>query len=90
MKFKMKYRRMTARSPDQLGHALKRARLAKGWTQMELSEESGVRQAGISLLERGHGGVKLDTVFKIMAALDWEFGLKQKVEEEGLPIGSKR
>ena len=67
-----------ARSPQQLGHALKRHRLAKKWTQTHLSEESGVRQAGISQLEGGHSGVKIETVFRVMAALNLEIILRPR------------
>jgi len=39
----------------ELGLQFRDARAAKGWSQRELSERSGVRQADISRIERGAG-----------------------------------
>ena len=70
--------KISARSPKQLGHAFKRHRLAKKLVQTQLSEESGVRQAGISQLEGGHGGTRIETIFKIVTALDLEIVLRPR------------
>src|SRR5579875_3679952 len=39
----------------ELGLQFRDARVARGWSQRELSEQSGVRQADISRIERGAG-----------------------------------
>lgn len=61
-----------ARTPADIGHALRRARKKKRLTQRELAVKSGVWQETISKIENGLSGAKLDTVFDICAALDLE------------------
>ena len=55
-----KIRSLSQRNPvaiaREVGQQLKRLRLAKGWTQEELSERSGVAVSTLKLLEaKGHG-----------------------------------
>ncbi|MBL6989053.1 MAG: helix-turn-helix domain-containing protein [Bacteriovoracaceae bacterium] len=69
---------ITARSPKQLGHALKRHRIKLKLTQIEVSQRSGVRQANISQLEQGHVGVKLETLFKVITALNLETTVRRR------------
>lgn len=69
---------ITARNPKQFGHALKRYRIRNKLTQSEVSEKSGVRQANISQIENGHGGVKLETMFKVLLALDLEVIVRKR------------
>jgi len=54
-----------------IGKRLKRARALRAWTQLELSQRSGVSQATISLLEReARGGdLLLETVWRLAWAL---------------------
>lgn len=61
-----------ARTPNDIGHAIRQARKAKKLTQKELAERSGVWQETISKVENGQSGTKLETVFDIFAALDLE------------------
>ncbi len=61
-----------ARTPADIGHALRRARKKKHLTQKELAVRSGVWQETISKIENGLSGAKLDTIFDICAALDLE------------------
>lgn len=61
-----------ARTPADIGHALRRARKKNGLTQGELASKSGVWQETISKIENGLPGAKLETVFDICAALDLE------------------
>lgn len=62
-----------ARTPADIGHALRRARKKNSLTQRELASKSGVWQETISKIENGLPGAKLETVFSICAALDLEF-----------------
>ncbi|MEM8655425.1 MAG: helix-turn-helix transcriptional regulator [Pseudomonadota bacterium] len=61
-----------ARTPNDIGHAIRQARKAKKLTQKELAERSGVWQETISKVENGLSDTKLETVFDIFAALDLE------------------
>lgn len=63
---------MVCRSAMQLAAAIRRKRKALNFTQEKLSEMTGLRQATIFDVESGEGGTKIDTIFKILAALDME------------------
>ncbi len=62
-----------ARTPQQLGTLIQRARKAQGWSQTELAERAGLRQATISGIETGEKPGRLDTILALLAALDLEF-----------------
>ena len=62
-----------ARTPDQIGALIRRARRRLGWSQTVLAERAGLRQETISLVETGHPAAKLETLLAILAALDLEF-----------------
>jgi len=64
--------RHIARSPSDVGHALREARKAKKLTQKELAARSGIWQETISKIENGHPGTKLETLFDLCAALSLE------------------
>ena len=61
-----------ARSPKDVGNALRNARKARKITQAELASLSGIWQRTISTIETGASGAKLDTIFDLLAALDLE------------------
>jgi ribosome-binding protein aMBF1 (putative translation factor) len=54
----------------ELGLQFRDARVASGWSQRELSERSGVRQADISRIERGAGNPTEATLQRLARALD--------------------
>lgn len=60
------------RTPEQLGQTCMREREAKQLTQNNLAEITHLRQATISSIEQGHPGIKVQTLFKLLAALDLE------------------
>lgn len=64
-----------ARSPQQVGRLIQRFRHARGLTQVQLADLSGLRQEMISRIETGQGGVALATVCDVLAALDLELTL---------------
>lgn len=66
-----------ARSPQQLGNVIRRARKKRGMSQSELGERSGLRQETISLLENGNPAAKLETVLAVLAALDLEIKINE-------------
>ena len=65
------------RSSQTLGLALRRARLAAGFTQSELGARTNLRQATISGLEKGDGAT-LDTVFAVVTFLKLELQLTER------------
>ncbi len=65
----MKY---LARSPKEVGHAIREARKARKLTQKDLAIRSGVWQETISKIENGLSGTKLETIFDILSALELE------------------
>lgn len=62
-----------ARSPEQIGNAIRRARKKSGMSQSELGEKTGLRQGTISQIEKGHAAAKLETILAVLSALDLEF-----------------
>lgn len=60
------------RTPEQIGAAIRRRRKALNWTQGELGERAGLRQATISDIERGQSGVHIKSLCDVLAALGAE------------------
>ena len=67
-----------ARTPDQIGTAMRRVRKSKGLTQKEVSSLSGLRIATISSVENGDEGTQLKTILAIMMALGLEFRISER------------
>lgn len=67
-----------ARTPEQLGAALRRRRRSLGLTQAEIGEKAGLRQATISDLERGVKGVHLKSLCDALAALGLELSIDER------------
>lgn len=72
------YMRLTARTAEQIGEALRRSRKARGLTQKDISEKTNLRVATISSLENGDPGTQLRTVMSVLAALDLEFVVQER------------
>jgi HTH-type transcriptional regulator/antitoxin HipB len=62
-----------ARTPNQLGNLIRRARKKQGLSQAQLGERAGLRQETISLIESGHAAARLDTILAVLTALNLEF-----------------
>jgi len=58
------------RSNNDLGAAIRLARKAKNWRQVDVAKKASVRQALVSELESGATTAKLDTIVRVLAALD--------------------
>lgn len=63
-------RKTTIRSALTLGAAVYAARKQKGWRQSDLARRASVRQQLISDLENGNRIPRLNTMVKVLAALD--------------------
>ena len=61
-----------------LGYLLKDARKSRGFTQGEAARVVGLDQTAISRIETGRHVLRLDTLFKLLAALDYEVLLQPR------------
>jgi len=68
----------SVRSSKDLGHALKRARLEKNLKQVDIANDTRVKQNAVSRLESGQSGVVVDLLFRILARLDLEIEIKPR------------
>jgi HTH-type transcriptional regulator / antitoxin HipB len=58
-------------SPVQrFGQNVRAARLARGWTQEDLSHASGLAVVQVSRVERGTREIRLTTLLRLLAALE--------------------
>ena len=71
-----------ARTPQQVGEALKRFRKLQKLTQREISEQIGLRQATISSVESGDAGTQLKTLTEILKALELELVIKERSKDD--------
>jgi HTH-type transcriptional regulator / antitoxin HipB len=69
-----------ARTPQQIGTALRAARRARGLTQSELASLSGQRQELISKIESGSPGTAISSICALLAALGLEFAVRARSE----------
>ncbi len=61
-----------ARTPKQIGDAIRFQRRKLGLKQSEVGEKTKLRQATISMVEAGDPGTQLRTLCDVLAALDLE------------------
>lgn len=57
-------------SIERFGTNVRAARLARGWTQEDLAERTGLAPVQVSRIERGRREVRLTTLLRLVAALD--------------------
>ncbi|WP_444464442.1 helix-turn-helix domain-containing protein [Rhodobacter capsulatus] len=69
-----------ARTPKQIGAVIQRTRKSHGWSQSDLAERAGLRQATISDIERGESPAKIDTLLSVLGALDLEFRIDSRTK----------
>jgi HTH-type transcriptional regulator/antitoxin HipB len=65
-------------SPKSLGSAIKRQRKAKQLSQTEAGSTFKIEQSTISSIEQGAPGTRLETLFRLLAALDLEMVIRPK------------
>lgn len=78
-----------ARSPEQIGNAIRRARKKAGMSQSELGERAGLRQATISQIEKGHPAAKMETILGILSALNLEFQIGPRTSFDPYAVAKK-
>jgi len=67
-----------ARTPNDIGNALRKARKQQALSQQALASKSGVWQETISKIENGSPGTRLETIFDLCAALNLEIVIAQR------------
>lgn len=63
------------RNSKELGEAIRLARVNSGLRQVDVARKASIRQALVSDLENGATTANLDTVIKVMAALDMDLSI---------------
>jgi transcriptional regulator with XRE-family HTH domain len=81
---------MKSRLTQQAGVAVRKLRLAKGWTLQELSDKSGVPLSTLSKLELGQSSLTYDKILRICSALDIDPGLSILQQASSAPAPSAR
>jgi len=66
-------------------YQLARLRIAKGLTQEELAERSGLKQPNIARMETGKAAPTLDTLRRVAAAMGYRLDVRFVPAEEGQP-----
>ncbi len=65
-------------STKSLGNAIKRQRKEKKFTQQEAGRDFNLDQTTVSSIEQGAQGTRLETLFRMLAALDLEMIIRPK------------
>jgi len=65
-------------SPKSLGSAIRRQRKERGLTQKVAGEPFNILQATVSSIESGAPGTQIETIFRMLAALDLEMVIRSK------------
>ncbi|HKV97890.1 MAG TPA: helix-turn-helix domain-containing protein [Gammaproteobacteria bacterium] len=69
-----------ARTPKQIGDAVRRHRRALGINQNDVGTKTHLRQATISELEAGEAGTQLRTLFGVLTALNLELVVRPRTK----------
>ena len=69
-----------ARTPKQVGEAVRRRRRSQGLKQKDLGDKTNLRQATISGLEAGEPGTQLRTLFDVLTALNMELVIRPRTK----------
>jgi len=73
---------MKLTSAKQLGIVIKDCRKQKNTTQMDVARKIGIRQDTVSKFEIATASAKMETLFKILAALDLELHIESRNHQE--------
>lgn len=75
-----------ARTPTQIGEAIRRRRKALHLTQTALGNKARLRQATISDLETGEPGTELRTLLDVLATLELELVIRPRTKASASDI----
>lgn len=79
--------RTKATSVTSLGHILRSVRKEKGLSQSEAGGLVGIDQPTLSKIERGESNARMDTLFRLLAALEMELIIKPREKRSNLSEG---
>lgn len=65
-------------SPKSLGNAIRRQRKIKNLNQTMAGSAFNLEQSTVSSIEQGASGTRLETLFRLLAALDLEMIIRPK------------
>jgi HTH-type transcriptional regulator / antitoxin HipB len=71
-----------ARSAQELGLLVRRARKERRLTQIELAEQANVARSAVQKLERGRGTVTLETTLKLLRALSLDIAIEARARAQ--------
>lgn len=69
-------------SPKDFGVAVRDIRKQQGFTQTELGKRVGLDQKKVSLIENGNPNIRLDSLFRLLSALDMGVTLQSKINPD--------
>jgi HTH-type transcriptional regulator/antitoxin HipB len=75
-----------ARTPKQIGNAIRFQRRKLELKQSEVGEKTNLRQATISMVEAGDPGTQLRTLCDVLAALDLELVVRLRTKSSKASI----
>ena len=75
-----------ARTPEQIGMLIRRARRKQGLSQTELGARCGLRQETISLIENGNPAARLDTLLAVLTAVDLDLFLGPRPDPSSFDV----
>lgn len=78
-----------ARTPEQLGQILKSCRLERKLTQQAAGTKVGMKQSTVSVIESDAGHSSVETLYKLLSALQLELVLRDRNGERP-PASSKK
>ena len=81
---------MRSQASERTGAAIRKLRLAKGWTLAELSDQTGVPLSTLSRVELGQNALNYDKLMRLCRALDVDLQGLVTREAEGAVIASGR
>lgn len=67
-----------ARTPEQLGSILKSCRTLRGLTQETAGSRVGIKQTTVSAIEANAARTRVETLYKLLSALDLELVIRDK------------
>ena len=73
---------MKITSPDMLAKAMKEARSHNGMSQKDAAEQVGIKQATVSAFENHPEKSRVETLFKLMAALGLELHVAKRESKQ--------